>query len=198
MHQLSFSDMSLSFAVVGADTIGVEVSPSTDPECSSPLHIALIRDNGIYFIELLELDALAGALSIAGRRDFLLVVNPLPLHQAVGSPLTPTLLSLLGFGSVATIQRRLARLKRLGIVRQTRSRHDKRRIELTLSPKDLRIRALLDYAAGPLQEDLPAGYVPLHSGPDGVGDARAAFRSVPRSDGPAGRRGRRRSRVPRR
>jgi hypothetical protein len=33
--------------------------------------------------------------------------------------------------------------------------------KLTLSPKDLRIRALLDYAVGPLQEDLPAGYVPL-------------------------------------
>jgi kynurenine formamidase len=77
------------FALVGADTIGVEVSPSSDPACASPLHIALIRDNGIYFLELLELDALAAALAATNRRDFLLVVTPLPIHQAVGSPVAP-------------------------------------------------------------------------------------------------------------
>lgn len=33
--------------------------------------------------------------------------------------------------------------------------------KLDSTPKDLRIRAFLDYAAGPLQQDLPAGYVPL-------------------------------------
>ena len=33
--------------------------------------------------------------------------------------------------------------------------------KLDASTKDLRIRAFLDYAAGPLQEHLPAGYVPL-------------------------------------
>jgi hypothetical protein len=33
--------------------------------------------------------------------------------------------------------------------------------KLTTSPKDLRIRAFLDYAVGPLQQNLPAGYVPL-------------------------------------
>jgi kynurenine formamidase len=77
------------FAVVGADTIGVEVCPSTDPACGSPLHIALIRDHGIYFLELLELDALARTLREAGRREFLLVVAPLPIHRAVGSPVAP-------------------------------------------------------------------------------------------------------------
>jgi kynurenine formamidase len=77
------------FAVVGADTIGVEVCPSTDPTCGSPLHIALIRDHGVYFLELLELDALALAMRAAGRREFLLVVAPLPIHQAVGSPVAP-------------------------------------------------------------------------------------------------------------
>ncbi|MGJ6968514.1 cyclase family protein [Streptosporangium sp. G11] len=77
------------FALVGADTIGVEVSPSSDPSCASPLHIALIRDHGVYFLELLALDALAQALAAAGRRDFLLVVAPLPIHQAVGSPVAP-------------------------------------------------------------------------------------------------------------
>ena len=77
------------FALVGADTIGVEVSPSTDPSCAAPLHIALIRDNGVYLLELLELDALAAALAEQRRHDFLLVVAPLPIHQAVGSPVAP-------------------------------------------------------------------------------------------------------------
>lgn len=77
------------FAVIGADTVGVEVCPSTDPACGSPLHVALIRDHGIYFLELLELDALAAALAAAGRRDFLLVAAPLPIHRAVGSPIAP-------------------------------------------------------------------------------------------------------------
>ncbi|HEY1971696.1 MAG TPA: cyclase family protein [Pseudonocardia sp.] len=77
------------FALVGADNIGVEVCPSTDPRCGSPLHIALIRDNGVYFLELLELDALAEALAAAGRREFLLVVAPLPIVRAVGSPVAP-------------------------------------------------------------------------------------------------------------
>ncbi|MQA17103.1 MAG: cyclase family protein [Pseudonocardiaceae bacterium] len=77
------------FALVGADTIGVEVSPSTDPTCGSPLHIALIRDHGVYFLELLELEALTAVLATAGRREFLLVVAPLPIHQAVGSPVAP-------------------------------------------------------------------------------------------------------------
>lgn len=77
------------FALVGADTVGVEVCPSTDPACGSPLHIALIRDNGVYLLELLELDALATELAALGRRDFLLVVAPLPITRAVGSPVAP-------------------------------------------------------------------------------------------------------------
>lgn len=77
------------FALVGADNIGVEVSPSNDPACGSPLHIALIRDNGVYFMELLELDTLAIALAAAGRTDFLLMVSPLPIHYGAGSPVAP-------------------------------------------------------------------------------------------------------------
>ena len=77
------------FALVGADNIGVEVCPSTDPTCGSPLHIALIRDNGIYFLELAELDELNTALRTAQRREFLLIAAPLPIHQAVGGPTAP-------------------------------------------------------------------------------------------------------------
>ncbi|OFW25851.1 MAG: hypothetical protein A3H97_10305 [Acidobacteria bacterium RIFCSPLOWO2_02_FULL_65_29] len=36
--------------------------------------------------------------------------------------------------SVATVQRRLNRLKRLGVVRQARARHDKRLVMFTLNP----------------------------------------------------------------
>jgi DNA-binding HxlR family transcriptional regulator len=42
-------------------------------------------------------------------------------------------------GSVATLERRLARLKRLGIVVQARSDVDKRNVELKLSPRVNRI-----------------------------------------------------------
>lgn len=77
------------FALVGADTIGVEVCPSTDPTCASPLHIALIRDNGVYLLELAELTELSRALAAAGRRDFLLVAAPMPISRAVGSPVAP-------------------------------------------------------------------------------------------------------------
>jgi hypothetical protein len=67
------------------------------------------------------------------------VVREIGFHHAAGKPLTLKLLCLLGIGSEATIQRRLARLKRLGVVRQTRSARDKRRVELAVSPEVQRI-----------------------------------------------------------
>jgi kynurenine formamidase len=72
-------------AVVGADNLAVEVFPSSDPACQVPLHIALIRDRGVYLCELLDL----GALAASGRVEFLLVIAPLPLVGAVGSPVNP-------------------------------------------------------------------------------------------------------------
>jgi kynurenine formamidase len=72
-------------AVVGADNIAVEVFPSSVAECQVPLHIALLRDRGIYFCELLMLERLASR----GRADFLFVIAPLPLVGAVGSPVNP-------------------------------------------------------------------------------------------------------------
>jgi hypothetical protein len=41
----------------------------------------------------------------------------------------------LNIGSVASVQRRLSRLKRLGLVLQARAGRDRRHIHLTLSPK---------------------------------------------------------------
>jgi len=63
------------------------------------------------------------------------IVREVGLHQGTGSPLTLKMLFLQGIGSAATVQRRLGRLKRLGVVQQTRADHDKRNMHLTLSPK---------------------------------------------------------------
>jgi hypothetical protein len=63
------------------------------------------------------------------------VVREIGLHQAAGQPLTLKTLFLQGIGSPATIQRRLGRLKRLGVVHQTRAKYDKRNLELTVSPQ---------------------------------------------------------------
>lgn len=72
-------------ALVGADNIAVEVGPATTPDCQMPLHIALQRDGGVPFLELLDLEALASS----GRREFLLVVAPLNLVGGTASPVAP-------------------------------------------------------------------------------------------------------------
>ena len=56
-------------------------------------------------------------------------------HQSSGNPLTLKVLFQQGIGSIATVQRRMNRLKRLGAVSQAQSKHDGRILELTLSPQ---------------------------------------------------------------
>jgi kynurenine formamidase len=73
------------FALVAADNVGVEAFPSSERGCQVPLHVALLRGRGIYFCELLKLDALAAQ----NRADFLFIVSPLPLIGGVGSPVNP-------------------------------------------------------------------------------------------------------------
>jgi kynurenine formamidase len=75
------------FAVVGADNIAVEITPSPDGGGFLPLHVELIRNHGIYFMELLNLESLRGRKCGAG----LLVVSPLPIVNGVGSPVAPVL-----------------------------------------------------------------------------------------------------------
>jgi len=67
-------------------------------------------------------------------------------HQALGAPLTLKQVMRLGVGSSATAQRRLARLKRLGLVRGQRSPADQRVVELTLSPACMRAFLRLEEA----------------------------------------------------
>ncbi|WP_344601798.1 cyclase family protein [Sporichthya brevicatena] len=78
---LSEQDLS----VLGADNIGVEAYPSSDPECQVPLHLALLRGHGVFFCELMALAELAAS----GRSTFLFVANPLPVAGGVGGPVCP-------------------------------------------------------------------------------------------------------------
>ncbi len=72
--------------------------------------------------------------------------------QAKGEPITVKQIFLLGLGSVATVQRRLGRLRRLGVIHQRRCPRDRRSVEVTLSPKAVKVLAqyneLLGRAAG--------------------------------------------------
>lgn len=61
------------------------------------------------------------------------ILREIGLHQEAGNPITLKILFLQDIGSVATVQRRLSRLKRLGVVHQSRAAHDKRLVKLTLS-----------------------------------------------------------------
>jgi kynurenine formamidase len=69
---------------VGADNPAVEVQPGP-PGTTMPVHQLLLRDCGIYLIELLELDALAAD----GVHEFLFFGAPLRVRGATGAPLNP-------------------------------------------------------------------------------------------------------------
>lgn len=62
------------------------------------------------------------------------LVREIGLNQASGHPITLKLLLLHGIASFATVQRRLSRLRRIGVLLQVRSEHDKRIMTLILSP----------------------------------------------------------------
>jgi DNA-binding MarR family transcriptional regulator len=72
------------------------------------------------------------------------LIGEIGYYQSKGKPLTLKQLFLLDVGSIATVQRRLRRLKELGIVQHRRSASDRRSIELSLSPKCVRILAKYD------------------------------------------------------
>jgi kynurenine formamidase len=74
----------LGIAGVGSDNYGIEVVPTENDE-PAPVHRMLIRDFGVYLIELLALDELAGG----GCHEFLFVAAPLLITGGTGSPVNP-------------------------------------------------------------------------------------------------------------
>ena len=64
------------FMLVGADNIAVEGGPSRDPNDAAPMHVELMRNRGVYFAELLDLEPLAAA----GCTACLLIIAPLPIQ----------------------------------------------------------------------------------------------------------------------
>src|ERR1700682_2036232 len=72
------------------------------------------------------------------------LIGEIGYHQAKGKPIALKQLFLLDIGSIATVQRRLRRLKNLGLVQHRRAGSDRRTVEVTLSPKFLRIFAKYD------------------------------------------------------
>jgi hypothetical protein len=66
------------------------------------------------------------------------LVREIGFHQEAGQPLTLTELFALGLASPATVQRRLAQLKALGVVQQSRLDRDRRSFALVLSPEVLK------------------------------------------------------------
>jgi DNA-binding MarR family transcriptional regulator len=78
---------------------------------------------------------------LLGAQEDRNLIGEIGLHQAKGEPLTLKQLFLLDIGSISTVQRRLRRLKALGLVRHKPSAADRRAVELSLSPKAMRVLA---------------------------------------------------------
>ncbi len=76
-----------SFCAVGADNLAVEKLPweGLSRGLNSPVHVELLRNRGVFLMELLQLDELAGDHVY----EFLFVAAPLRIVGGVGSPLTP-------------------------------------------------------------------------------------------------------------
>jgi kynurenine formamidase len=71
--------------MVGSDSWGTEVEPSPQVGQVAPVHQELIMKNGILNLENMRFDDL-----VADRvNEFLLIVTPLRLKGATGSPVRP-------------------------------------------------------------------------------------------------------------
>jgi len=76
-------------AAVATDTWGVEVRPNETEDCFQPLHMVSIRNTGMTFGEIFQLDDLATSCAEDGNYAFLFTAAPLPITGAVGSPINP-------------------------------------------------------------------------------------------------------------
>jgi kynurenine formamidase len=76
-------------AAVATDTVAVEVMPTEVEDCMMPLHMICLRDMGLTFGEIFDLEELARTCAAKKRYEFLFVAAPLPITGAVGSPINP-------------------------------------------------------------------------------------------------------------
>jgi len=71
--------------LIGSDTSSVEVSPNPDKSLDSPVHQIALVVNGIFLLENLKLDDLAGKR----LHEFALIVEPLKIRGGTGSTVAP-------------------------------------------------------------------------------------------------------------
>jgi kynurenine formamidase len=71
--------------MVGADNIGVEVSPNPDPNVSLPVHQIMLVVNGIHLLENMKLDELVAKRA----QEFAFIVQPLKIQGGTGSTVAP-------------------------------------------------------------------------------------------------------------
>lgn len=76
-------------AAVCADNVAVETLPGNVPGLAIPLHMLCIRDMGMLFGEMLDLEALARDCAEDGVHEFLFSAPPLAVTRGVGSPVNP-------------------------------------------------------------------------------------------------------------
>jgi kynurenine formamidase len=75
-------------AVLGSDT-NSDAAPSTTEGVPFPIHVLAINAMGLYLLDYLQLDDLAGMCERDGRWEFFCVVAPLRMPHATGSPVNP-------------------------------------------------------------------------------------------------------------
>lgn len=76
-------------ATVAADNYSIEIQPSRTPGARLPLHCVLIRDVGMMFGEMFDLEALAADCAVDGQWDFFFSGPPLRITNGVGSTASP-------------------------------------------------------------------------------------------------------------
>lgn len=76
-------------AGVASDTWGIEVRPNELPNSFQPLHLVLLVNMGLLMGEIFYLEALGDDCAADGVYEFMFAAPPLPITNAVGSPINP-------------------------------------------------------------------------------------------------------------
>jgi kynurenine formamidase len=74
---------------IGSDTIGVETSWHPETKVKLLCHCALMRNLGVVFTEILNLERLADDCAADGQWEFMYVAAPLKVVNGTGSPANP-------------------------------------------------------------------------------------------------------------